>query len=122
LLSVVPMLLVTTLPAVPLAVAILVTTLFMVLVSGRFVPAMAMITASVEPRLRGSFLSVNASVQQFGSSAATLAAGLVIGRGADGALTHYGTVGAAAALATIAAVLIARRLRGSAQPRSGVAA
>jgi predicted MFS family arabinose efflux permease len=122
LLSVVPMLLVTTLPAVPLGIAILVTTLFMVLVSGRFVPAMAMITASVEPRLRGSFLSVNASVQQFGSSAATLAAGLVIGRGADGALTHYGTVGAGAALATIAAVLIARRLRSSAQPRSGVAA
>ena len=53
LLSLAPIVLVTHLPPVPLAVAIAVTTLFMVLVSGRFVPAMAMITASVEPRLRG---------------------------------------------------------------------
>ena len=115
LLSLVPILLVTHLPAAPLAAAIAVTTLFMVLVSGRFVPAMAMITASVEPRLRGSFMSVHASVQQFGSSAATLGAGLVIGRSADGALTHYGSVGWAAALATILAVLIARTLRSAAR-------
>jgi predicted MFS family arabinose efflux permease len=111
LLSLVPILLVTHLPEVPLGVAITVTTLFMVLVSGRFVPAMAMITASVEPRLRGSFMSVQTSVQQFGSAVATLGAGLIIGRGADGALLHYGTIGLCAAVATLAAVLIARTLR-----------
>jgi len=115
LLSVVPISLVTTLPAVPLGLAIAVTTLFMVLVSGRFVPAMAMIAASVEPRLRGSFMSVNASVQQFSSSGATLAAGFVIGRNAEGELTHYATVGTFATVATLVAVLIARRLH-SARP------
>ncbi|HQR53783.1 MAG TPA: MFS transporter [Burkholderiales bacterium] len=111
LLSLIPILLITHLPVAPLAVTITVTTLFMVLVSGRFVPAMALITASVEPRLRGSFMSVHASVQQFASAFATLGAGLVITRGADGALTHYGSVGWAAALATVTAVLIARTLR-----------
>ena len=111
LLSLVPILLVTHLPAVPLGAAITVTTLFMVLVSGRFVPAMAMITASVEPRLRGSFMSVHASVQQFGSALATLGAGLIIGSDADGALTHYGVVGLCATVATLAAVPIARTLR-----------
>ena len=111
LLSLVPILLLTHMPAVPLGVAITVTTLFMVLVSGRFVPAMAMITASVEPRLRGSFMSVHASVQQFGSAVATLGAGLIIGRAADGALTHYGAVGLVAAATTLAAVPIARALR-----------
>lgn len=115
LLSLVPILLVTHLPAAPLGVAIAVTTLFMVLVSGRFVPAMALITASVEPRLRGSFMSVHASVQQFASAVAALGAGLVIGRGAEGALIHYGTVGWAAAIATLAAVLIARSLRSAAR-------
>ncbi len=109
--SAVPILLVTHLPPAPLALALGVTTLFMVFVSGRFVPAMAMITASVEPRLRGSFMSVNASVQQLGSAVATLGAGLVIGRTASGALTHYGSVGVFAACATLAAVLIGRRLR-----------
>jgi predicted MFS family arabinose efflux permease len=111
LLSLVPILLVTHLPAVPLGAAITVTTLFMVLVSGRFVPAMAMITASVEPRLRGSFMSVHASVQQFGSALATMGAGLIIGSDADGALTHYGVVGLCATVATLAAVPIARTLR-----------
>lgn len=111
LLSLVPILLVTHLPAASLGMAITVTTLFMVLVSGRFVPAMALITASVEPRLRGSFMSVHASVQQFASALATLGAGFVISRDADGALTHYGTVGWAAAMATVIAVLIVRALR-----------
>jgi hypothetical protein len=76
---------------------------------------MAMITASVEPRLRGSFMSVHASVQQFGSAVATLGAGLIIGRAADGALTHYGAVGLVAAAATLAAVPIARALRSAAR-------
>jgi predicted MFS family arabinose efflux permease len=111
LLSLVPILLVTHLPVAPLSVAITITSLFMVLVSGRFVPAMALITASVEPRLRGSFMSVHASVQQFASALATLAAGLVITRGADGTLSHYGRVGWVAALATGVAVLIALTLQ-----------
>ena len=111
LLSLAPIVLVTHLPPVPLAVAIAVTTLFMVFVSGRFVPAMAMITASVEPRLRGSFMSVNASVQQLGSSIATLGAGLAIGRTANGTLTHYGSVGLFAVAATLIAVLIGSKLR-----------
>jgi predicted MFS family arabinose efflux permease len=117
LLSLIPILLVTHIAVVPLGAAIAVTTLFMVLVSGRFVAAMALITASVEPRLRGSFMSVHASVQQFGSSVAALGAGFVIGRGADGTLINYGTVGWAAAVATLAAVLIARTLRSAARPR-----
>jgi len=115
LISAAPIMLVTHLPPVPLAVAITVTTLFMVFVSGRFVPAMAMITAAVQPRLRGSFMSVNASVQQLGSSIATLGAGLVIGRAANGTLTHYGSVGLFAVAATLVAVLIGHKLR-SANP------
>ena len=114
LLSLAPIVLVTHLPPVPLAVALSVTTLFMVLVSGRFVPAMAMITASVEPRLRGSFMSVNSSVQQLGSSIATVGAGLAIGRTSGGSLTHYGTVGLFAVAVTLLAVLIGRKLHSAA--------
>jgi MFS transporter, DHA1 family, inner membrane transport protein len=48
--------------AVTLAITLLVTSVFMVISSGRSVPAMAMITASSRPRYRGSFLSFNAAV------------------------------------------------------------
>ncbi len=122
LLSLAPILLVTHLQPASLVVAITVTTLFMVLVSGRFVPAMALITASVEPRLRGSFMSVHASVQQFASALATLGAGFVISRGAGGALIHYGSVGWVAACSTLVAVLIAGTLRRAPHPAPGMTA
>jgi predicted MFS family arabinose efflux permease len=111
LLSLVPIVLMTNLPRAPLGVALAVTTLFMVCVSGRFVPAMAMITASVEPRLRGSFMSVNSSVQQLGSSIAAVGAGFAIGRTSGGTLTHYGSVGLFAVAATLVAVLVGRKLQ-----------
>jgi len=111
LLSVVPILLVTNLPRLPLAPALAATTLFMVLVSARVVPAMAMITASAEPAQRGSFLSVNSAVQQLAAGAASFGAGLNVVEGAGGELRHYGVVGALAAVATVASVFVARRLR-----------
>jgi predicted MFS family arabinose efflux permease len=54
-LAVVPILLYTNLPPVSLAAAVAVATLFMVVASGRMVPATALITASAAPRLRGGF-------------------------------------------------------------------
>ena len=61
--SALPMVVATSLPRVPLGVAIAVMGLFMVGMSGRMVPAMAMILGSIEPRRRGSFMSVQSSVQ-----------------------------------------------------------
>src|SRR5882724_2765135 len=62
--AVLPILLVTNLPVVPLVVALAVSTLLMICMSGRFVPAMALMTASIEARHRGGFMSINSSVQQ----------------------------------------------------------
>ena len=109
--SIVPILLVTHLPKTPVILAIGVTTLFMIFVSGRFVPAMALITSSVEPRLRGSFMSFNSSVQQIAAGFASLMSGAIIGKSASGELTHFGTVGIIAAVATIACVFLSVRLR-----------
>jgi predicted MFS family arabinose efflux permease len=117
--------LLTTLPPVSLPVALLVTTLFMVLVNARLVPAFAMITASAEPGERGQFLSVNSAVQQLASGAAAFLGGLVVTEGAGGALRHYELVGAVAVAATLLSVPLARRLRpaaGEARPGDGVRA
>ena len=86
-------------------------TLFFIFVTGRFGPAMALVSGSVEPRLRGSFMSFNASIQQLGSGAAAMAAGLIIGRAPDGTLTHYGVVGWLAAGCTLLCIWLARRIR-----------
>ena len=109
-LSLIPIMVTTHLPRVPLAWVVAATVMFFVLVPGRFGPAMALVTGSVSPRLRGSFMSFNASVQQLGSGAATFAAGLIIGRAADGKLTGYDWVGWLSAGFTLLAVWLAWRI------------
>ena len=110
-LSVVPLLALTNLPVVPLAVSVALTSLIMVTNSGRMVPAMAMVTASVVPWRRGGFMSVNAAVQHFAAGVASFVASRFIGEAADGRLTHFGDVGLVAVLAVISSLFLAGRLR-----------
>ena len=109
--SIVPILLVTHMTKVPVVLAIATTTLFMIFVSGRFVPAMALIISSVEPRLRGSFMSFNSSVQQISAGCASLMAGSIMGKSAEGELTQFGIVGIIAAISTIICICLTARLR-----------
>ena len=109
--SIAPIVVITHLPRLSLGPVIVVTILFFVFVPGRFGPATALITGSVAPRLRGSFMSFIGAVQQLGAGAASFAAGLVIGRGADGSLTHYDWAGWGAVAATLVAVMLARSIR-----------
>jgi len=109
--SLAPIIAMTHLPPTPLWVAVLVGALFMSLVSGRFVPTMAMMNAAAAPGLRGSFLSLSGAVQQTAAGCASLAAGLIIGRGPAGELTHYGWIGISGALFTLAAIAWAARVR-----------
>jgi predicted MFS family arabinose efflux permease len=111
LVSLAPILVMTHLPPVPLAGAVAVSVAFFVFVPGRFGPAMALVTGSVAPRLRGSFLSFNGAVQQLGAGAASFAAGLVVGRDASGALTGFGWAGWCSVVATLAAIALALRIR-----------
>lgn len=78
-LTVFPVLLITHLPAVPLAVILTSTTLLMVITSSRSVPAMAMITGCTTPERRGGFMSVLGSVQQLSMGLATTLAGFILG-------------------------------------------
>jgi predicted MFS family arabinose efflux permease len=110
-LSIAPILITTHLTVVPLPVVVACAVLFFVLVTGRFGPGMTLVTGSAVPALRGSFMSFNASIQQFGSGLAALTAGLIIGRDADGALTGYGVVGWVATGCTLLAIWLAHRIR-----------
>jgi predicted MFS family arabinose efflux permease len=111
----VPILLITNLPPTSLAVTLLATTLFMVATSARMVPAMAMITASAAPRYRGSFMSINSSVQQMAMGAAPLLSGLILGAEPEGQsalpLQGYPLVGLLASAAMLASIFLAGRLR-----------
>ena len=109
--SLVPIVVMTHLPPLPLAAAVAVSVVFFIFVPGRFGPAMALVTGSVAPRLRGSFMSFNGAVQQLGAGTASLAAGLMVGRDASGALTGFGWAGWCAVAATLVAIALALRIR-----------
>jgi predicted MFS family arabinose efflux permease len=111
LLTLVPVLAVTNLPRVSLAAALVVTTLMMVMTSGRWVPAVALITASAAPRYRGSFLSVNAAVQQVAMGLASLVGGALLHTAPDGSLAGFPVVGLVAATAAFLSVILGGLLR-----------
>jgi predicted MFS family arabinose efflux permease len=101
----------THLPAAPLGSILVVTTLYWIFTSGRWVPAMALVTSSALPRYRGSFMSVNASLQQMAIGLAAVIAGAVVGEAETGQLTGYSTAGFIAAASTGVSILLVGRLR-----------
>ncbi|MBW8079345.1 MAG: MFS transporter, partial [Gallionella sp.] len=66
-----PLLIVTHITVAPLWLWLICTTTFFVLVSGRMIPAMAIITSAAQPRLRGTFMSLNATVQSLAMALAS---------------------------------------------------
>jgi predicted MFS family arabinose efflux permease len=106
-----PILLLTNLAHAPLFVAIGTSTLFMICMSGRMVPAMALLTATVEDRYRGGFMSINSSVQQFASGLAAAFSGQVMGQTASGQITHFPIIGVLAVALSYTSIYLARYLR-----------
>lgn len=112
----------TNLPAVPLVPVLAVTTVYFVVTSGRWVPAMAMITSTALPRYRGRFMSVNASVQQMSCGLASVVAGLVVDAGPDQHITGYATAGLIAAGCTLISMVLAARIRPAEEEVAGLEA
>ncbi|MEK8086775.1 MFS transporter [Aquabacterium sp. A3] len=109
--AVLPMLALTHLPQVPVWVLLIVTTGFFVFVSGRMVPGMALLTAASDPRLRGSFLSVNNALQSGAMGVAAWLGGVMISRGPDGLVQGYERAGWLALVTTALMVWWVGRLQ-----------
>ena len=68
-------------------------------------------TAVVEPRYRGSFMSLNSSVQQFAAGLAAYMGGLILGQTADGKLTHFFVAGLVSVGFGLWGIYLAKSLR-----------
>ncbi len=66
---------------------------FMMIVSGRMIPCMTLISMVPEDRERGSFMSLTNSIRSIGSASATFLAGLMISEGNSGELVGFDHVG-----------------------------
>ena len=115
-LAVVPQLWITHLGPTALPLALLLTTSFFIVSGGRMIPAMALITGTVEPQRRGSFMSIQSSVQQLSAGAASLFAGMIVVKDAQGHLLHYGVIGWIAAITSLLCIAMAPMLLKKADP------
>lgn len=111
LVSIVPMFLITNMPQIHIIYALMVTSLFFITSGGRMIPATTMITATVNPQSRGSFMSINSSVQQISAAIGSLIGGMVVIQDASGKMHNYQYVGYIAIATSIVAIFIARQLR-----------
>ena len=109
--ALVPLFVQTHLPPVPLWVMVACATVFFILVPGRMVPAMAIMTSAMQPRLRGTFLALNSMVQNLFCGLAAWIGGLLISEGTGGQIVGYGHAGLLAMGATLVTLFLAGRIR-----------
>jgi predicted MFS family arabinose efflux permease len=115
----VPLMATTLSQGLPLWGLLAISTLFFTVMSGRMIPGMAMISSAVEPRLRGTFMTLNSAVQSASMGMAALLAGFIIGRDAQGQLTGYWVAGLLGVVASLLSVWLAGHLRLHGAPAQG---
>ena len=108
LLSILPILMITHLQTSNLYVVLLLMVGFMVFVSGRFVPAVALTSAATRPHMRGAFMSLHSSVLQLGFGIASLSGGWLLTTEANGMLSGYPVVGYMAVAFTLLTMWLSR--------------
>ncbi|MGB1241323.1 MAG: MFS transporter, partial [Chitinophagales bacterium] len=109
--SFIPVFLITNMPPISVVFALIITTSFFILGSGRMIPPQAMITASVGPKNRGSFMSVKSALQQLGIFLASTISGAIVVDNGTGALSGYELVGYLSIGISIIALLLAKKLK-----------
>lgn len=107
----VPLMATTLSEGLPLWGLLVISTLLFTVMSGRMIPGMAMISSAVQPRLRGTFMTLNSAVQSASMGLAALVGGLIIGRDSQGQLTFYWAAGLLGVVASLLSVWLAGRLK-----------
>jgi len=108
--SIAPILWVTQATLSPLFLSLIISTVFMVLMSGRMIPAMAMLTLVPSDEHRGGFMSIHSAIQQLAMSGASFMAGLLIAEGVNGKMLHFDRVGWIATFFVVLSLLLSRKL------------
>ncbi len=108
-LSIAPLLLITHLPAVGIPIALMVTSLFFVLISGRIIPSTTMVVSSVEKQFRAGLMSINTAMQQLAAGLAAVISGSIIAEVSTAdpqinAIQHYEYVGYLAVVLTLLSI------------------
>lgn len=107
-LSLFMVIIITAMPDLHFSIVLLLFAIWFILATGRAVTAQAMISEVVTQEQRGSFMSINGSVQQLGSGIASLAAGVIVVTENSGKILYYNWVGYLSILVLIGSLVFGR--------------
>jgi predicted MFS family arabinose efflux permease len=123
-LTIVPLLLLPQSAHFGLYAVLVVTTCMFVGMNGRNIPGMALVTSAATPKLRGTFMALNSSVQSAAMGVAAFVGGLIISRDAQGLVQHFWVNALLGVVASVLSVVLVGRLKlhGAAPPAAVVPA
>jgi predicted MFS family arabinose efflux permease len=101
---------ITRLPPISFTVVLALFALWFILSTGRGVTAQAMVSNVVEQQKRGSFMSFMSSIQQLGTAAASLLAGVIVLSGAGGKIYRYDWLGYGSVFILLICALLGYRI------------
>jgi len=111
--SLVLVFIITNIPPIAFSVILGLFAIWFILSTGRGVTSQAMVSNVVPPEQRGSFMNFNSSMQQLGTSVASLVGGVVAAKAADGRILHYNWLGYLSIAVLLACAIMARSIFGS---------
>jgi MFS transporter, DHA1 family, inner membrane transport protein len=112
LLSLLPVFFITNMPAIPFYYVLMVTGFWFIAANGRNIASSAMVSNVVPTEHRGSFMSINSSVQQLFTGFASLIAGwIVVTHKPNPKLVHYEWVGYLSLAVIAGCIFISRKLK-----------
>lgn len=111
-LSIIPLLVLTNLPPVPLWAALIVSGAFFLTISGRMVTGTTIVTGVIKPQNRGSYMSLNTSVQNMTAGASSIIAGVLVSIPEGGhEVNGFWKVGVVAAFFTLIAIWLMTKIK-----------
>ncbi len=119
-LVVIPLMAITLLPPLTIWYVLPVSTMLFVFMSGRMIPGMAILTSAADPRLRGTFMTLNSSVQSAAMGVAAYVGGSLISRDAMGHVQGYWMAAVVGSTASILAMLLVGKIRMDGVSRTAV--
>ncbi len=124
LLTIVPLMLLPQIAPFGVPAALIVTTTMFIGMNGRNIPGMALVTSAANPKLRGTFMALNSSVQSAAMGVAAFVGGLIISRDAQGLVQHFWVNALLGVVASVLSVMLVGRLKlyGSTPPSAALPA
>jgi predicted MFS family arabinose efflux permease len=110
-LVVIPLMAITLLPPLTIWYVLPVSTMLFVFMSGRMIPGMAILTSAADPRLRGTFMTLNSAVQSAAMGVAAYVGGSLISRDAMGHVQGYWMAAAVGSTASLLALFLVGKIR-----------